>query len=139
MEASAKNSAFKTPISKKARAIVLAAAAVVLVVAVILLVFSGSREPIVGKWRAVAAISSGEVTPIMDNSFLKIQRNGEVQLYLDGVADERGIWEVFDTTSQSTPSYTITFSDGSSAVLLYETEDELLHMRMGSITINFKQ
>lgn len=126
-----------TPVSKKGT--ILAAIAVMVVVLVILLVTSGSNEPIVGKWRAVAIISSGDVIPVTDNSHLSIQNNGELQLHLDGISDEHGFWEVFDSSSTASPSYTVTFSDGSSAVMLYEPDDALLHLRIGSITINFKK
>lgn len=121
------------------KAVVFVATAIILAVVVILLATSGSAEPIVGKWRAVAIISSGDVIPVMDDSFLKIQKSGELELYLDGISDERGFWEAFDSTSTTSPSYTVTFDDGSSAVMLYETDDELLHLRIGSITVNFKK
>lgn len=78
-----------------------------------------AEEPIVGKWRAVAVVASGETTPITDGSFLRVTKNGDVEPCLEGAYDGTGTWEKSDYPASDGIPYELSFDDGSRAVLLY--------------------
>lgn len=95
-----------------------------------------AEEPIVGKWRAVAVVASGETIPIMDGSFLRVTKNGAVELSLDGAYDATGTWKKSSYPASDGVPYELSFDDGSTAVLLYR--DGNVFVGIESIMICFE-